>query len=73
MSNRFERRVTILRGKRRGAFDGNQPRLEGAGRGRVARKARHHLRAMRPVVLHTPRFSLPERFLDDLAVDLRLG
>ncbi|MEN0068281.1 MAG: hypothetical protein AAGA48_39535 [Myxococcota bacterium] len=73
MANRFERRMAILRGKRQGSFDRNQHYLERASRTKVARKARHHLRAMRPVVLKTPRFSLPERFLDDLAVDLRLG
>lgn len=72
-TDRFERRKVILKGKRHRAFDVNQPHLERAARGKVARKARHHLRAMRPVVLRTPRFSLPERFLDDLAVDLRLG
>jgi len=71
--NRFERRMVILRGKRGGTFDRNQPFLERCARSKVARKARYHLRAMRPVVLTTPRFSLPEPFLDDLAVDLRLG
>lgn len=65
--------MAILRGKRGGSFDKNQHYLERATRAKIARKARHLLRAMQPVVLLTPRFSLPERFLDDLAVDLRLG
>lgn len=66
--------MVIMRGKKtQGAFDQGQYYLEAAARGRVARKLRHHLRRMTPVVLHTPRWSQAPRFLDDLAVDLAVG
>lgn len=70
---RLDRRLTILRGKRAGAFDRDQYYLEGATRARVARKTRCYLRNMQPVVLITPRWSQPRRFLDDVAVDLIVG
>ncbi len=73
MTHRLDRRLAILRGKREGAFDTDQYYLERAERARVARKARCLLRAMRPLVLVTPRWSQPRRFLDDVAVDLLLG
>lgn len=71
--NRLNRRINILRGKREGCFDRNQYYMEAANRARVARKVRCRLRQMRPVTLHTPRWSAPERFLDDLAGDLAVG
>ncbi|MBX2800040.1 MAG: hypothetical protein KTR31_20350 [Myxococcales bacterium] len=70
---RLDRRLTILRGKRQGAFDPDQYYLEEAIRARVARKTRCYLRNMQPVVLITPRWSQPRRFLDDVAVDLAVG
>ncbi len=70
---RLHRRLTLLRGKRHGAFDHDQYYLEGARRARVARKARCYLRDGRPLVVSTPRWSHPRSFLDDLAVDLSLG
>ena len=72
-TNRLERRTKILRGKRNGCFDRNQYYLEAANRARVARKVRCRIRQMEPVVLETPRWSSPERFLDDLAGDLAVG
>lgn len=71
--SRLDRRLTILRGKRNGAFDPDQYYLERARRTRSARQVRIRLRQMAPVVLLTPRWSQPERFLDDLATDLRIG
>jgi hypothetical protein len=70
---RLDRRLVLLRGKRHGAFDRDQYYLEHADRARVARRTRALLRRMQPVVLVTPRWSDPERFLDDLALDLSLG
>jgi len=73
MMPRLDRRIAILKGKRNGAFDRDQYYLEGAQRARLARKARALLRGMRPVALVTPRWSEPQQFLDDVAVDLLLG
>jgi hypothetical protein len=71
--NRFERRLVILRAKRNGCFDADQYLLERAVRTRAARKIRALLRQMRPIVLQTPRWSSPARFLDDVAGDLAVS
>ena len=73
VQERLDRRMTILRGKRVGAFDRDQYYLELAQRSRVARKIRTLLRHVRPVVLATPRWGEVRSFLDDVAVDLTLG
>jgi hypothetical protein len=52
--------------------DAGQRWVEGADRNRAARRVRGWLRRMQPVVLVTPRWSQPARFLDDLATDLAL-
>jgi hypothetical protein len=54
-------------------FDANQPVFEAAFRGRVGRRVRTALRRMEPVLLTVPRWSQPERFLEDLALDLAIG
>lgn len=71
--NRLTRRLTLLRAKRLGCFDRDQYWVESADRARVARKVRSRLRRMQPVVLLTPRWSSPRRFLDDVATDLLIG
>ena len=71
--NRLARRLTILKGKREGSFDAEQHHLELALRGRTARKVRTHLRRMDPVCMLTPRWSRPQSFLEDLALDLAVG
>jgi hypothetical protein len=71
--NRLERHQLLLRGKRNGCFDADQPYLEAAVRARAARRVRIHLRRLRPVLLLTPRWSRPDRFLDELSVDLQVG
>lgn len=71
--NRLTRRLTLLRAKRQGCFDRDQYWQETAERARVARKVRSRLRRMQPVVLLTPRWSSPRRFLDDVATDLLIG
>lgn len=71
--NRLDRRLAILRGKREGAFDTDQYYLERARRTRISRQVRNRLRRMEPVALVTPRWSQPQRFLDDVATDLLLG
>jgi hypothetical protein len=70
---RLDRRIALLRGKRRGAFDPDQYYVERAVRARVARKMRICLRRMEPVALVTPRWSQAQRFLDDVSVDLLVG
>lgn len=73
MKNRLERRIWLLRGKREGAWDTDQRWHEDASRARVARRIRALLRRNDPVVLITPRWSQPARFLDDLALDLQVA
>jgi len=71
--NRLDRRITILRGKRKGAFDNNQYYFEKATRTRLARAVRVNLRVGRPVILISPRWSQAQYFLEDIATDLSLG
>ncbi|MFK7928480.1 MAG: hypothetical protein AB8H79_09835 [Myxococcota bacterium] len=71
--NRLDRRLTLLRAKREGTFDPDQPFLESAARTRAARKVRVLMRRQVPVALLTPRWSRPDRFLDELSVDLQVG
>lgn len=56
-----------------GSFNPEQHAIEAAVRSRTARKVRAHLRRMDPVVLTTPRWSEPQSFLEDLALDLAVG
>lgn len=70
---RLDRRFTLLRGKRAGAFDRDQYYLEQAVRARLARKFRQYIREMRPVYLVAPRWSGALEFLDEIGVDVELG
>lgn len=47
--------------------------VEGALRGRTARRARAMMRRMQTVALLTPRWTAPQSFLEDLALDLAVG
>lgn len=67
---RLDRRLRILRGKKKTPFDPSQYAIERAARARAARRVRHLLRRMVPVVLHAPRWSEARAFLDDVGVDL---
>lgn len=71
--NRLDRRLRILRDKRSGCFDPDQRYLESAVRTKAARRVRAMMRLQRPVLLITPRWSRPDRFLDELSVDLQVG
>jgi hypothetical protein len=71
--HRFERRRPLLRGRREASFAREQLRVEGAPRARLARRIRGHLRRLEPVALLAPRWSAPQAFLEDLALDLALG
>jgi hypothetical protein len=46
---------------------------EGAIRARTARRVRTNLRRLEPVAMLTPRWSAPQGFLEDLALDLAVG
>lgn len=70
--HRLDRRLRILRGKRITPFNSKQYAVERATRARAARRVRHLLRRMVPVVLESPRWSEVPSFLDDIAVDLSL-
>ncbi len=71
--HRFERRRALLQGRRAAAFDPEQLRIEGAPRARLARRIRGHLRRLEPIAMLTPRWSAPQGFLEDLALDLAVG
>lgn len=72
--SRLSRRLEILRQTQLEArFDPDQHFIEAALRGRTARKVRTHLRRMEPLVLLTPRWSRPQGFLEDIALDLAVG
>lgn len=70
--DRFSRRRTLLQGKRSCALDISQYHFEKENRSRLARKVRCTLRQGVDVALHTPVWSEPSRFLDDVALDLRV-
>lgn len=71
--NRLERRLKLLRAKRDGCFNQDQRYLEASVRARAARRVRSLLRRQRPVLMLTPRWSRPDRFLDELSVDLQIS
>lgn len=71
--DRSDRRFVLLRARRESNFDGSQRRLESAIRSRTARRIRGHLRRLEPVAMITPKWSAPQAFLEDLALDLAVG
>lgn len=70
-------RVASLAGPpQRGAstrFDPEQHYLETALRSKSARSVRAGVRRMEPVFLRTPRWSRPQTFLEEIALDLAVG
>ena len=74
MPQRLDRRLRILRGKRTLRLYPERLRAqEAAVRTKAERRVRTWLRQGRPVVLLTPRWSAPTRFLDDIQLDLAVG
>jgi hypothetical protein len=65
--------MAVLRGRQKWALDPGLVQLEEAVRARAARRVRGHVRRMEPVALLTPRWSSPQTFLEDLALDLAVG
>jgi hypothetical protein len=66
----MERRRVLLRARKDAVVDPDVRYQESAVRARVARQVRVSLRQQRPVFLLTPRWSRPDRFLDELSADL---
>lgn len=59
--------------RRGSAPEAEQRFVETALRGRAARQVRACLRRMEPVFVETPRWSRPQAFLEDIALDLAVG
>lgn len=70
---REERRRVVFRGRRESPFDREIHVVEGALRGRTARRARALMRRVHTLALLTPRWTAPQSFLEDLALDLAVG
>lgn len=71
--DREQRRLLVFRGRRESACAGEIQVVEGALRGRTARRARALLRRVQTVALVTPRWTAPQAFLEELALDLAVG
>jgi hypothetical protein len=65
--------MLLLRARRAAVVSPERRLDESAVRGRTARKVRSHLRRQEPVALWTPRWSAPQAFLEDIALDLAAG
>ncbi|MBM4368080.1 MAG: hypothetical protein FJ102_17850 [Deltaproteobacteria bacterium] len=71
--NAVSRRMDFWRAKQGATFDAEQVYQEEAIRGRTARRVRTNLRRLEPVAMLTPRWSVPQGFLEDIALDLAVG
>ena len=71
--DRLSRRHQLLHLKREKTFHAEQISLEQSSRSRSARRVRLRLRQMQPIVLETPRWSCPQSFLEDLALELAIA
>lgn len=71
--HRAERRMEMMKHRRDTVFDPEHVYVEAALRGRTARKVRNQLRRLEPVALLTPRWTSPQAFLEDIALDLAVG
>lgn len=71
--SRLQRRMHLDQVLDPAAVDPGQRLVESALRGKTARKIRTELRRGVPVVLHTPRWSQPHHFLEDVSLDLAVG
>ncbi|MSP54840.1 MAG: hypothetical protein EXR69_04430 [Myxococcales bacterium] len=70
---RAERRMEIFQYRRHAMFDPKHIYIEAALRGKTARKVRNQLRRLEPVALLTPRWTSPQAFLEEIALDLAVG
>ncbi len=71
--NPHARRLEVWRSRLSTTFDRDQAQSEAAIRARTARRVRTSLRRLETVSLLTPRWTAPQAFLEDLALDLAVG
>jgi hypothetical protein len=71
--NRLERRIGLAHRSDGPHFDPAQREVEAAHRGRSGRSVRASLRRHEPVALLTPRWSCPQAFLEDVALELAVS
>jgi hypothetical protein len=71
--NKIARNLEVWRSRQGSTFDREHAYTEAAIRGRTARRVRTNLRRLEPVAMLTPRWSAPQGFLEDLALDLAVG
>lgn len=71
--NRLARRISLQHRSDERHFDPAQRATEAAHRGRSGRSVRTSLRRQEPVALLTPRWSCPQAFLEDVALELAIS
>ena len=70
---RDARRLELWRARREATFDPETAHTEAAIRARTGRRVRTNLRRLEPVAMLTPRWTAPQGFLEDIALDLAVG
>ncbi|GDX79340.1 hypothetical protein LBMAG42_11510 [Deltaproteobacteria bacterium] len=71
--NRNARRLQFWHDRKEATFDPEMVHTEAAIRARTARRVRTNLRRLEPVAMLTPRWTVPQGFLEDIALDLAVG
>jgi len=71
--NRLARRISLQHRSDQPHFDPAQRVVESAHRSRTGRTVRTSLRRQEPVALLTPRWSCPQAFLEDVALELAIS
>ncbi len=71
--NRLARRISLKHRRDEPHFDPGQRLVESAHRGRSSRAVRTSLRRQEAVALITPRWSCPQAFLEDVALELAIS
>ncbi len=71
--SRTARRLEVWRSRQGTTFDPETAHAESAIRARTARRVRANLRRLDPVAMLTPRWTAPQAFLEDIALDLAVG
>ncbi len=67
------RALEVWRSRRDTTFDPETAHAESAIRARTGRRVRANLRRLEPVAMLTPRWTAPQGFLEDIALDLAVG
>jgi hypothetical protein len=71
--HRAVRRLNLWHARKGVTFDPELVYQESALRARTGRRVRTNLRRLEPVAMLTPRWSAPQGFLEDIALDLAVG